>query len=267
MNPSSDTNTRGQTPRIVLFLEYDGARFSGSQVQRNGVRTVQGAVETALESLTGQSLRVRMASRTDAGAHARKQVASFEMVAEIPLRTYESALNYHLPDDVSVTEAFLSNDLDVNRDAISRSYRYTILNKRNPSALLRNRVALVRDSLDATAMSEAATVLDGWMDVRPFTGPLAAEKNPLRRFDHSTVERDDDLVSIDLEASGFLPRQIRRTSAALIRVGTGSMSIDDFNHLALRGEPGAAIWSLPASGLCLMNVTYPDFHLRSDTGG
>ena len=72
---------------------------------------------------------------------------------------------------------------------------------------------------------------------------------------------------IDLEASGFLPRQIRRTSAALARVGAGSMSVDEFHALAKEGEPGAAVWSLPASGLCLMDVTYSEFPNRSETRG
>ena len=254
-------------PRIVLFLEYDGARFSGSQVQRTGIRTVQGELETALKALTGQQLRVRMASRTDAGAHARKQVASFEPVSVVPLETYESALNYHLPNDVTVAEAVCVEGLDVNRDAVSRTYRYTILNRCNPSALLRDRVALVREPLDHLAMANAAKALRGWMDVRPFTGPLPDGRNSVRRFDRSEISRDGDLVNIDLEASGFLPRQIRRTSAALARVGAGSMSVDEFHALAKEGEPGAAVWSLPASGLCLMDVTYSEFPNRSETRG
>ena len=262
MDATSDKRRSRQKPKVVLFLEYDGARFSGSQMQRAGIRTVQGEVETALAGLLGHSQRVKMASRTDSGAHARKQVASFDMVAEMPLQTYESALNYHLPNDVSVTEAFWADDLDVNRDATSRSYRYTILNRRNPSALLRDRVAMVREPLDDAAMAEASAVLDGWMDVRPFTGALPAGRNPLRRFDRASVCRDDNLIHIDLEASGFLPRQIRRTAGALARVGAERMSADDFRSLALDGEPGAAIWSLPALGLCLMDVTYSDFPQR-----
>ncbi len=252
-------NRREGRPRVVLFLEYDGSHFSGSQIQRSGVRTVQGELETALGRLLPESPRVRMASRTDAGAHARKQVASFEPVSEIPLETYESALNYHLPDDVSITEAFWVVGLDVNRDAVSRTYRYTILNRRNPSALLRNGAALVREPLNDEDMAEAASVLGGWMDVRPFTGPLPPTRNPVRRFDCATVARDGDMVRIDLQASGFLPRQVRRTTAALARVGNGAMSVGDFHDLALHGEPGSCVWSLPANGLCLIDVAYADF--------
>ena len=248
-----------ERPRVVLFLEYDGSRFSGSQVQRSGVRTVQGELEAALGKLGPGAPRVRMASRTDAGAHARRQAASFDPVSEMPLETYESALNYHLPDDISVTEAFWTVALNVNRDAVSRTYRYTLLNRRNPSALLRDRAALVREPLQAEAMAEAASVLSGWMDVRPFTGPLPAGRNPVRRFDRASAARAGDIVTIDLQASGFLPRQVRRTSAALVRVGAGTMSVSDFHDLALHGEPGACVWSLPASGLCLMDVAYPDF--------
>ena len=253
-NPAADRRSC-----VVLFLEYDGSRFSGSQIQRSGVRTVQGELEAALGKLGPESPRVKMASRTDAGAHARKQVASFEPVSEIPLETYESALNYHLPNDVSVTEAFWTVGLDVNRDAVSRTYRYTFLNRRNPSALLRDRAAVIREPLRGEAMAEAATVLSGWMDVRPFTGPLPPGRNPVRRFDCATVARHGDIVTIDLQASGFLPRQVRRTSAALARVGAGAMSVAEFHDLALHDKPGSGVWSLPASGLCLMDVAYADF--------
>ncbi len=244
---------------IVLTIEYAGARYQGMQLQKPGVPTIQGEIENALLKLTGQHYRIAAAGRTDSGASARGQVVSFQPVTELPLDRYVTGLNHYLPNDISVTKAQLaSGTFDVTRDARSRHYRYTIINRPSPSALLRQQAAHVREPLDEAAMAEAIFVLDGWLDARPFTGPLPADRNPLRRYDGATVTRDDDIVMIDLRGSGFLPHQIRRVAGALVQVGTGQMSVAEFHRLSREGEPGEATWTMSAAGLCLMGVTYDD---------
>jgi tRNA pseudouridine38-40 synthase len=254
-----------QTPRIVLYLEYDGTRYSGSQLQRNGVQTVQGAVEDALFALTGQRHRLSAAGRTDAGVDALGQVVSFVPRTEMSLQTYEAGLNHYLPQDIAVTAAYWAPPgFDVRRSAVSRTYRYTVLNRRTRPALLRRRAAHVREPLDADRMAAAAKVLKGWMDVRPFTGPLPPKRSPVRCFDRAEVKRNGDLVVIELEASGFLQRQVRRVAGALVKVGAGRMTIEEFERLALSGKPGEASWTMPAEGLCLVGVRYDDFPPKDD---
>ena len=253
------------TDRLVaLTLEYDGARYRGFQLQSAGIPTIQGAVEEALLKMTGHSIRVSAAGRTDSGASAQGQVISFRPATELPLDRYVTGLNFYLPNDISVTRAHTAPlSFDATRHAHSRHYRYTILNRSTPSALLRNRAAHVKNRLDATAMAEAIQALSGWMDARPFTGPLPPDRNPLRRYDSASVRQDADIITCDFEGSGFLPHQIRRVVGALVRVGAGQMSVDEFHRMAREGKPGEATWTMPGVGLCLMGVRY-DEALLSD---
>lgn len=244
-------------PVVVLTIEYAGARYQGMQLQRPGVPTIQGKIEDALFRLTGQQHRIAAAGRTDSGASARGQVISFQSVTELALDRYVTGLNHYLPNDISVMKAqWAPGSFDVTRDARSRHYRYTIINRPSPPALLRQQAAHVKGSLDETAMAQAILALDGWLDARPFTGPLATDRNPMRRYDYAAVTRDGDIVTIDLRGSGFLPHQVRRVAGALVRVGTGEMSAAAFHQLARHGEPGEATWTMPATGLCLMSVSY-----------
>lgn len=242
---------------IVLTIEYIGMRYQGMQLQKSGVPTIQGEIEDALLKLTGQHYRIAAAGRTDSGASALGQVISFQPVTELPFDRYVTGLNHYLPNDISVTKAqWAPASFDVTRDACSRHYRYIIINRPAPSALLRQQAAHVRERLDEAAMAEAIAALDGWLDARPFTGPLPADRNPLRRYDNAAVTRDGDIVTIDLHGSGFLPHQVRRVVGALVQVGTGQMSPVEFHRLACEGAPGEATLTMPAAGLCLMGVTY-----------
>ncbi len=244
---------------VVLRVEYDGARYRGSQAQRPGTPTIQAEIEAALFRLTGRSCRITAAGRTDSGAHARGQVVSFPASSALPLDRYVTGLNHYLPDDISVTAAHRAPaTFDVIRHARSRHYRYTIMNRRSRSALLSQQAAHVKEHLDDRAMSAAITALHGWLDVRPFCGPLAPDRNPLRRYDSAAVTRDGEIITIDLWASGFLPHQVRRVAGALVRVGSGQLSVSEFRRLAREGAPGEAPWTMPAAGLCLMSVEYDD---------
>ena len=249
---------------IVLILEYDGTRYHGFQLQGPGIPTIQGAVENALLRMTGHEIRISAAGRTDSGASAGGQVISFRPPTDIPLDRYVTGLNFYLPNDISVTRAHTApSNFDVTRHARSRRYRYTILNRSTPSALLRNQAAQVKEPLDAAAMAEAIQALSGWMDARPFTGPLPPDRNPLRRYDSATVTQDADIITCDFEGSGFLPHQIRRAVGALVRVGAGRMTAGEFHRLAREGAPGEATWTMSSVGLCLMSVRY-DEALLSD---
>lgn len=255
-----NSRTRTEGPRVVLYLEYDGSRYRGSQLQRVGTATIQGAVEDAIYRLTGTRCRVTSASRTDAGVDALGQVMSFTPPAEMSLRVYEAGLNYYLPRDIVITAVFWAPmEFDVARSAVSRTYCYTILNRRTRPAVLRNRAAHVAEFLDTDRMDHAARALKGWMDVRPFTGPLSTRRNPLRLFDHAAVTRHDDVVTIEMEANGFLAHQIRRTVSALVRVGTGRLTIEEFQRIAESGRPGEVTWTMPPEGLCLVRVRYDGF--------
>jgi tRNA pseudouridine38-40 synthase len=246
--------------RLVLVLEYEGTRYKGFQWQAT-VPTIQGTVEQALERFTGERTRVRGASRTDSGAHAAGQVVDFLTCAGYPPEAFVNALNWHLPPDVRVRAAW-QGPLDFNSrfDATSRVYRYTLWNDRMPSALWRDFSHWVRAPLDLHRMREAAGHLPGTHDLSALAVGLPPGRNPVRSIKDWDVCRDGYLVYIDAEADGFLPHQIRRTNGVLVEVGLGRLSAEAMKDIIdgtfgqIRNCP-----SLPAKGLCLRKVNYPNF--------
>ena len=123
--------------RIILIVEYDGTGYHGSQLQKNAP-TVQGEMEKALRKLTGERIRVKAASRTDAGVHAKGQVFGLRTQAALPLAAFREGLNHYLPQDIAVREAHMADGaFDVRRAATSREYRYSILNSQTRSPMRR----------------------------------------------------------------------------------------------------------------------------------
>lgn len=245
--------------RLALLLEYEGTGFGGSQYQTN-TRTIQDALERALSSLTGEPIRVALAGRTDAGVHARGQVAAFSTGSRHGLDVFVRALNHHLPDQIAVRtarEAPLT--FDPRRQAVARWYRYTIHNGRQRPALPRRFVWHVAEPLDEDAMVEAAASLVGEHDFAAFSQPsLAGKRSTCRRMTVAEIRRRGSCLLLDVEANAFLPHQVRRMAAALVEVGRGRLSPGGFQDLLKRAEPGAASFTAPARGLCLMKVRYED---------
>jgi tRNA pseudouridine38-40 synthase len=254
----SEEPGRVESRRLALLLEYDGTLYRGFQWQR-GVPTIQDEVERALGRFTGENIRIRGASRTDSGAHARGQVVDFLTTAPYTIDTFPRALNAHLPEDIRVRGASrVELGFDSRRCAVGRAYRYTVLNTRWPSALLRNYSHWVPGTLDLARMREAAGHLRGTRDFSALTAPLPPQRSPVRRVTRWDVLGVEDRVLIDAEADGFLPHQIRRTNGVLVAVGLGKLETDITKRLtdgSLRELKNCP--SLPAKGLCLMRVVYP----------
>ena len=246
--------------RIALVIEYEGTAYAGSQYQKNA-RTVQGELEKALRKLTGKAIRVALAGRTDAGVHARGQVAAFLTTVPYELGVFQRALNSYLPQDIavrSVQEVALS--FDVRRHARRRWYRYRIYNGRWRRPLFRSRCWHVPEPLDAEAMREAAQQMLGRRDFAALAAP-AAGRSTVRTVHWTEVRRQRCWVVFDIEGDAFLPQQVRRTIGALVRVGQGKETVEGFRDLLASGRPGAASFAAPAAGLCLMAVRYEDVDL------
>ena len=250
------------TRRIALILEYEGTAYAGSQRQA-AVPTVQAEVERAVEALTGAACRLNAAGRTDAGAHAAGQVVAFDTDGGLPPQRIRDGLNHHLPEDIAVVSAHeVDAGFDPRRHATSRVYRYTFSERAVRSPLRRRFVHAVGRTLDVEAMSQALAYLEGTRDFAPFSGALPAEKSTVRRMSRAEAWREGGEVHLELEANAFLPQQVRRTAAAVLRVGLGKVTLAAFEALADSGARGAAEQVLPAGGLCLQRVVYPDFPPR-----
>ena len=196
--------------RLALVVEYEGTAYHGFQYQVNAC-SIQEEIEEAIQRVTGERLRVRGAGRTDAGVHAMGQVVAFDTGSSHPPSIMVSALNAHLPDDIGVRAAYrVRNDFDPRRDAISRTYRYTILNGPSPSPLLRRTAHHVRGRLDVGRMDEASQQFVGTHDFARFATTLdEAERSTYRRIYETAVTRKRDIVAFEVKGSSFLPLRAR----------------------------------------------------------
>jgi tRNA pseudouridine38-40 synthase len=246
-----------QLTQFVLIIEYEGDNYHGFQLQANEP-TIQAELERALGKLTGAACRVAGASRTDTGVHALGQVVSFRTSSTLPAQTFASGLNYYLPLDIAVRAAYRVPDgFRVRSDAVSREYNYYILNSGTRSPLKRRHSCRVGAELDIPAMNRACRLLIGQHDFGSFATALGPEvKSTVRRMYRAEVNKEGDMVTLNMVASSFLPHQVRNTAGTLIRVGLGKMTLAEFSSIMEAHKPGLAGPAAEAGGLCLMKVNY-----------
>lgn len=258
VNPELEKVDSVATTIMVLVVEYDGTSYYGSQWQ-TGLPTIQGEIEKAMQKLTGESIRIAMAGRTDAGVHARGQVVSVRTGSTLSTETFISGLNHYLPQDIAVKSAHIAKDsFDVRRSAVSRQYRYSILNTRTRSPLREAFACRITGTLDVAAMNRACRALIGEHDFASFASGVGGDdKSTVRRVYRAEVTREGDLVVLDMVANAFVRHQIRSTAGCLVRIGLGRMSQDEFRSIIEAKRPGLAGPTLPACGLCLVRVEYP----------
>ena len=248
------------TSTLALIIEYHGGRYHGFQFQPN-LPTIQHELEKAIAAVSGQEVRVRGASRTDAGVHAQGQVVAFQIDTRLSEDIWTKALNHHLPWDIKVRQTHeMPSDFNPRRHALARTYCYTILNRSSPSPLLHDRSAWIRSPLDVTAMSEAAQHLVGIHDFAPFTVTMPAGKSTIRRVIRWDVSREGERILIESEANAFMMHQILRTNGLLVEVGRGKAPASVVKRILRSGIMETKFaGGLPARGLCLMNVKYAGF--------
>ncbi|MBE9505527.1 MAG: tRNA pseudouridine(38-40) synthase TruA [Chloroflexi bacterium] len=243
--------------KVAALVEYDGTSFRGFQWQKSD-RTVQSELEAALHKLSGPCGRVQAASRTDAGVHARGQVAAFWVRDDLDPTTIVRGMNYYLPEDVALKGACgIDADFDVRRRAVSRQYCYTVLNGGTRSPL-NERIALrVRHTLDVRRMRAACRLLQGVHDFAAFATSVDEPDSSTVRFMHEArVLQTAEVVEFWMTANAFLRHQVRNTVGLLLRVGLGKTSVEEFGALIDGGRQGAAGPAAVARGLCLVRVSY-----------
>jgi tRNA pseudouridine38-40 synthase len=244
--------------RWALLLVYDGTPFVGWQRQINGP-SVQHVLEQAASHLNAsQPVASIVAGRTDAGVHAEGQVAHIDLPDGHHARAIRDALNYHMkPHPVVVLKAApVADDWNARFDAIRRTYRFRILNRRSRPALMAGRVWHVPNPLDAAAMHDAAQRLLGRHDFTSFRAASCQAKSPVRTLDRLDVTRRDDVVEVVTEARSFLHHQVRNFVGTLKLVGEGRWPIERVTDALQARDRAAAGPTAPPDGLTLTGVLY-----------
>jgi tRNA pseudouridine38-40 synthase len=246
---------------IALRIEYDGTDFVGSQWQNNG-RSVQGELEGAWQQLTQEQRRINLAGRTDAGVHARGQVASIRTETRHDLATVERGLNAILPADVAVLEAWeVEHDFHARHSAIQRDYRYLLDNGRVASPLLRRHAVHLSQRLNIAAINQALAALLGTHDFAAFAGGGLPEGSTVRTCyvaGCASIELGGQpLIAVDLAANAFLRHMVRNIVGTLLLVGQERIDAVGFAEILASRNRRKAGRTAPAHGLYLMSVSYP----------
>ena len=247
------------TNRYKLRIEYDGGPFVGWQRQDNGP-SVQQAIEEAIYAFCGERVTLTAAGRTDAGVHALGQVAHCDLTKPVTPDTLRDALNAHLrPAPISIlsTEP-AAPDFHARFDAVRRSYRYRILDRRAPPAVMRGRVWHVPRALNVAAMHEAAQHLTGQHDFTTFRAAECQARSPVKTLDQLSVRREGECVLIDAVARSFLHHQIRSIAGSLKQVGDGKWMPGHIAQILAARNRAACGPVAPPDGLYLMRVDYPE---------
>jgi len=244
-------------PRYKLIVEYDGRPFAGWQIQADQL-TVQGLLTAAVEALSGDKTLVQGAGRTDAGVHARAQVAHADLTKEWDTDTIRDGLNAHLrPHPIAILAAErAADDFNARTSAIRRHYLYRIINRRADLTLEAGRAWRVPRPLDAAAMHKAAQRLIGKHDFTTFRSTECQAKSPVKTMDILKVERSDEDVYVIAVARSFLHNQVRSMVGSLVPVGEGKWSPDDLAKALEACDRAACGPVAPPDGLYLTKVEY-----------
>lgn len=245
---------------IKLTLEYQGTHYCGWQVQdRASVKkpSIQMTIENALFKLLGKKVKLIGSGRTDAGVHAREQVANFKTKSAIKLDKLRLGLNALLPEDIAVTRAEEVPAAFHSRfDAKSKLYRYSVLNRTWRSALMRDFVYLFPHKLDLDLMRRESKSLLGKHDFRAFRTCDGEERDTVKVIKDMKINRSGGLISIDLEADGFLYNMARSIVGTLLEIGRGKLPAGSLRSILLSRDRRKAGPCVPAKGLCLVKVEY-----------
>ena len=242
---------------IRLVVEYDGSQLHGWQRQDNAP-TVQQHLEEALAKLLTHETQVVGASRTDAGVHARGQVASFRTEREIPVHGIRRGLNSLLPDMIAVRDAAeVAEEFHPRFSATGKHYRYSILTRNERSPRLRDRAWHHPEPLDVVAMQQAARALIGEHDFSAFRSAGCAAKTTVRRVDVIALTRaQPSVLEVDIRGNAFLRQMVRIIVGTLAEVGTGKRAPAQVAEILASKDRTQAGITAPGHGLELIEVRY-----------
>ena len=241
---------------LRLDICYDGTRYRGWQRLPGKDDTIQGKLETSLSRILGEPIEISGSGRTDAGVHARGQVANFHCESTMTAPEILENLRRYLPEDIGICSCRdVSERFHARLNAKEKTYRYRIWNSEQPCVFERRFVTVMPEALDVDAMNQAARHLLGQHDFAAFCGNAKMKKSTVRFIRSLTVDRHGEEIHITVTGNGFLHNMVRIIVGTLVEVGRGERNPDSIPAL-FEGKRADAGFLAPAQGLCLMEVYY-----------
>ncbi|MFH0925686.1 MAG: tRNA pseudouridine(38-40) synthase TruA [bacterium] len=249
---------------IRLLIEYNGSNYHGWQSQGKNQNTIQDILEIALKKILAEKVTVLGSGRTDSGVHALGQVANFKTNSTLDVLSLGKALNNLLPRDIIIKEASdIGEDFNARFKAISKEYRYTILNRPYSSAFHYQQVWFIPNQLDLKAMREASKYLIGEHDFNSFRSLKGAarnseiiDKNCVRSVSKLEIKEEKNFIEITIAANGFLRYMVRNILGTLVLVAKKKIPPEEVEVILGKKDRKFAGPTAPPYGLCLMKVEY-----------
>ena len=241
-----------------ITVQYDGTKYNGWQKQGNTKNTIQERFENVLSRMCGKDVEIFASGRTDAGVHAKGQVANFHCQTNMTCQEIKDYLRQYLPEDIGVISVEEVDPRFHSRfNAVEKTYCYRVWNSDHPCVFERRHVWQVQGNLDVDSMNKAAQLFLGSHDFIAFCSNKHFKKSSVRTIHRFTVERLGDEILFTVTGDGFLYNMVRIMVGTLLAIGRGECKMEDIVAIfesRLREQAGETV---PASGLCLMEVSYP----------
>jgi tRNA pseudouridine38-40 synthase len=241
-----------------MTVAYDGTRYNGWQIQRSTDNTIQGKLSAVLSKMSGSMVEVHGSGRTDAGVHARGQVASFEINGNYTDNEILEYLNRYLPDDIAVlTVEKADSRFHARLSCRQKTYRYRIHTSIVPDVFNRKYVYTYLDKpLDVSKMRKAAAQLIGEHDFKAFCGNPHFKKSSVRTIFSIDINNDNNGITLDFTGDGFLQNMVRILTGTLIEIGNGNIPVDAITGILESKDRQRAGFTAPPQGLTLMGAEY-----------
>ena len=245
--------------RVALLVQYDGSNYSGWQSQKNAT-TVQEILEKAILKIANHSVKTFAAGRTDAGVHASGQVVHFDIDCVIPGNRLSDVLNSFLPSTIRILESVeVKNSWHACYSAMYRHYRYVINNSKFPNLFINNwSWHRYQKVLDEVLMSNASKRMEGEHDFFAFQKSGSNRRSSITTIKSIDIKRVEDLIFVDIKASGFLYGMVRLIVGQLVLVGEKKITPEIFTDRWLNKKKNDVKESAPAKGLCFVNAVYEE---------
>lgn len=244
-------------PNYKLTIQYEGTRYKGWQAQKTTDATIQGKIQRVLEKMSGEDIDLQGSGRTDAGVHAKAQIAHFHMKALGDTKQIKEYLNTYLPEDIVIKKVEMVDErFHARLHAKSKTYEYRIYKGAKPDAFERRYVVPLEETLDVAQMKKAASYLEGTHDFNAFCGNRRMKKSTVRTIFKIEIKECEEEIRLRFTGSGFLQNMVRILTGTLVEVGKGEKKAEDMELILESRDRQKAGSLMPAKGLTLIEVVY-----------